>query len=176
MNAVDIRQRISQSAADFREIVWPHFSTDLGGGELVPVETVTDSAFATLLDTLGMTDVWQIVEHAGMRSLATRVQWGGINWRSWSIRCQLPSGRPTEWHKLTQYGEWQLPQYIIQSYLGHRGGPLLGAAAIKTRHLQVMLVNEWHGAARRNPADGTWFYPVWWQDAEQRGFDPITRP
>lgn len=174
--SVAVRELIDQSSSDFRRAVWPHFADALGGGELVPVETVTESSFATLLDTLGMTDVWQVIRPQGMRSLATRVQWGGVNYRSWTVRCQLPTGNPTEWHKLTQYGEWQLPQYVIQAYLDKRGGTLIEAAAIKTRHLQYMLINGWHGKKLPNPSDGTWFYPVWWQEAEDERMDVIRVP
>lgn len=176
MSVLDVRARLNQSASDFKEIVWPYYADALGGGELVPVETVTDSSFATLLDTLGMTDVWQVLEPHGMRSLATRVQWGETNWKSWTVRCRLRSGRPTEWHKLTQYGEWQLPQFIIQAYLDKPGGTLLGAAAIKRRDLQVMLINGWHGKERPNPVDGNHFYPVWWHQAKAQGFEIIQRP
>lgn len=168
---LDVKTRISQSAEAFRAIVWPHFAEPLGGGELVPVETVASSEFATLLDTLGMTDAWQVIPYRGMRALATRIQWGPKNWESWTVRCELPSGNPTEWHKLTQYGPWQLPHFVIQAYI--HDGRLLGAACIQTRDLQVMLINGWHGEARRNPQDGNLFYPVFWDRAIVEGFSVI---
>lgn len=168
-----LQHRLNQSSADFQRAVWPHFADALGGGELVPVETVTDSAFATLLDTLGMTDVWQIIKPHGMRSLATRVQWGQTNWATWTVRCRLRSGRPTEFQKLTQYGEWQLPQYVIQAYIDRPGGALISAAAIKTRDLQQILINGWHDPERINPKDGNGFYPVSWLMARLKGFQIV---
>jgi hypothetical protein len=165
-----VEAKIKISAAEFERAVWPHFSQQLGGGTLVPVESVTESGFATLLDTLGMTDAWQVVEPEGMRALATRCQFNGPNWHSWTVRYQRPSGRLTEWHKLTQHGVWQLPHYIIQAYISSVGGQLLGAAAIKTRDLQVMLINGWTGPVRRNREDGVLFLPIYWDEAEAQGF------
>jgi len=166
-----IEEAIRRSSAEFRSTVWPHFSDALGGGELLPVESVTESGFAKLLDTLAMTDAWQVVNETGMRGLATRVQWTSTAWCSWTVRYKLPSGRETEYHKLLREGPWQRPHYIIQAYVCD--GQLLDAAGIQTRDLQVMLLNGWHDEPRRNPQDGTLFIPVWWKDVEARGLNVI---
>lgn len=171
--SLEVEHRIRDSAADFRRAVWPRLRPYVGGGDLVPVETVTDSEFARLLDTLGMTDAWQVCDPHGIRAIASRVQWGSRVWASWTIRRSLRSGRPTEWHRLMQEGDWQLPQLIVQAYLDRPGGTLLAASAIWTSGLQRMLREGWHGLARLNPADDSTFYPVWWAEAARRGVEYI---
>lgn len=165
---------IARSADEFRHTVWPHFSDALGGGALIPVETVTDSTFAVALDALGMTDAWQVVSGTGIRGLATRIQWGPKSWDTWTIRKRLPSGRPTEYDKLTRDSDWHLPQYVIQAYVCD--GVLLGAAAIQTSDLQQILRNGWHGPERRNPRDGNTFVFIPWLAARVFGFEIIERP
>jgi hypothetical protein len=165
---------MAASAQDFRDQVWPLLRDDLGGGELVLVETVTNSPFASLLDRLGMTDAWQVVEGSGIRALATRVQWGWKDWGSWTIRTRLQSGGQTEWHKLTMLGDWHRPSYIIQAYLKQQGGPVISAACIRAIDMQLMLWNGWHG--KEKPYGGNWFVPVWWDDAVARGFKVLRWP
>lgn len=164
---------IRRSAETFRDVVWPHLGENLGGGELIPVETVSDSGFARLLDTLCMTDSWQLINETGMRALATRVQWHTKSWGTWTIRSELRSGRSTEYHKLTQGGDFQLPHYIIQAYVDKQDGSFISAAAIKTSDIQIMLKNGWHGERKPNPVDGNWFLPIAWSRARYHGFTVI---
>ena len=174
--SVAIDQAISDSARDFRDLVWPLFADELGGGQLVPVESVTQSGFAATLDMLGMTDAWQVVSPFGLRGLATRIQWGATPWDTWTIRCKLPSGRPTEWHKLTQDGAWHRPSYVIQAYVKQKGsGPVLSAACIQTVDLRELLIDGFYEGPRRNPSDGNLFVYVYWLMAELRGYQVIRR-
>jgi hypothetical protein len=162
-----IDRAIATSAKDFQRLVWPLFADKLGGGTLVPVESVTDSRFTKLLDTEAGIDAWQLVGSGGLRGLASRVQWGPTNWRSWTIRTRRPSGRPTERDKLINADISLLhPTYHIQAYLAAVGGPVLGAACIRTADLARLLLNGKHGSERPNPVDGAWFVPVWWDDAQ----------
>lgn len=164
------------SARDFRDQVWPLVREHLGGGDLEPVESVTDSRFATHLDTLGMTDAWQVVSPLGLRGLATRIQWrdsSGV-FPTWTVRYELPSGQPTEYHKLIADGEWHRPSFVIQAYLETRGGAVIAAACIATADLRALLLEGLHGQPLPNGRDGNLFVPVRWDIAERRGC-PIWR-
>lgn len=174
MNRVE--EAIQRSAETFRDTVWPHLAESLGGGELIPVETVTDSGFARLLDMLGMTDAWQVVNNRGMRGLSTRVQWTQRPYRTWTVRSQLNSGRATEFHKLMQPGDWQLPHYIVQAYVHPITLECLAAAAIRTADLQTMLRNGWHEREKENPRDRNLFIPVSWLTAHIYGLEVIEIP
>jgi hypothetical protein len=169
--SVDVERVISASALDFRELVWPRFAAALGGGSLVPVESVTDSAFAKLLDTQAGIDAWQVVGTGGLRGVASRVQWGGTCWDSWTVRTQRVSGARTERDKLIDPDFTLIrPSYHIQAYVDGRGGRLLAAACIRTNDLVRMVLGGLVGPERTNPVDGARFVPVWWDAAEQEGF------
>lgn len=167
-----VERAIGASAADFRAHVWPRFADRLGGGELIPVESVTDSMFAKLLDTRAGIDAWQVVADGGLRGVASRVQWGPMCWDSWTVRTQRVSGFPTERDRLI-HADYTLlrPAFHIQAYFEQRGGRLMGAACIRTLDLARMVIAGLHGPERRNPVDGTLFVPVWWQTAEDEGFE-----
>src|SRR5690606_902725 len=55
-----VEDRIERSASALRDLVWPVISDLVGGGGLIPVETVRESDFARILDTTGGIDAWQI--------------------------------------------------------------------------------------------------------------------
>jgi hypothetical protein len=173
MNRVEAA--ISRSAEAFRSFVWPHLSEPLGGGDLIPVETVTESGFARALDMLAMTDAWQLVNDIGMRGLATRVQWLSPTtpiWKSWTIRCQLRSGRETEIHKLLRPGDWQRPHYIIQAYV--LDDQCVAVGAIKTVDLIALLQDAGYvPEIRTNGIDGNRFHVVWWNRAMAFGADIV---
>lgn len=166
-----VAESITRSAETFRDRFWPLIGPDLGGGELVPVETVTHSHFAKLLDTLGMTDAWQVKNGHGMRALATRVQWCNRSWATWTIRFQLPSGNRTEYHKLMEPGDWQRPHYVIQSYVTADG---LECAAIRGSDLRLMLENGWYEGPRPAPGGNLFLY-VPWALPTQHGIEIIHR-
>lgn len=162
--AVD--RAMGASALDFRERVWPIVSRYLGGGDLIPVEAVTDSLFAKLLDSQAGIDGWQLVGSGGIRGIASRIQWGATCWRSWTIRTRTTSGARTEYDKLVDAdGTLLRPAYHVQAYLDQRGGAVLAAGCIRTNDLIRLLLAGRHGPERRNPTDGTYFVPVWWDDA-----------
>src|SRR3989304_1287929 len=70
----DVADALKASSRAFVEVVWPVVGPGIGGGELVPVETVTASGFAKDLDTLAGVDMWQVVRPEGMRPIASRMQ------------------------------------------------------------------------------------------------------
>lgn len=162
---------MTQSAQDFKAVVWPRLAPGLGGGELIPVETVTDSPFARLLDMEAGIDAWQLLQTGGMRAIASRVQWGLTCWETWTIRRRRINGSQTEYDKLINADlTLARPGLHIQAYLARRGGPLLGAACIRTADLIRLLLAGKHGEERVNGQDGVPFIPVHWDMAMDQGY------
>ena len=135
---------LSQSAADFQNVVWPLASTFpiVGGGTLRPVEAVATADFKDDLDLLAGIDAWQVDRGIPMmRGLASRVQWGG-RYDTFSIRYRLPSGQPTEFAKritsIQNRDQGHLfPHFTVQAYLDQPGGKLLSCAVIETAALYM---------------------------------------
>ncbi|MXV07208.1 MULTISPECIES: hypothetical protein [unclassified Xanthomonas] len=138
----EFQHNLSQSALDFQTRVWPHIASHprIGGGELHLVEANVDTALARDLDTLAGIDAWQVVgNRIGMRSIASRVQWGQDR-RTFSIRYRKPSGAETEYEKrlaAIRHPELGLsyPHLTVQAFLDERGGRVCSVAAITTEHL-----------------------------------------
>lgn len=136
-------EQLTDSAADFLNVVWPEISLTpiIGGGFLRPVEAVTEQGFAKELDLLAGIDAWQILKHpnSALRGIASRVQWGAAH-DSFSIRLSSRYGQETEFHKRlhavrnTEEG-FIYPHITVQAYLESRQGQLISAAAIRTRDL-----------------------------------------
>lgn len=171
----DWRQDLSWSARDFIAIVWPQISGWCHGGELRPVEGVTDRRTEADLDRLAGIDAWQIVDGVGMRGIASRVQAmedsGYTNpWASFTIRERRTSGAVTELAKrmraMDDDAGWLLPDLTVQAYLDRRGGRLLHVAMTYTRQLyeHVRDTTEW--VRRTNGDDGNLFLVVWHHDLQ----------
>lgn len=158
------------SARYFRDEVWPLFEERLGGGRLVPVESVTDSEFAKLLDTQAGIDGWQLVSDGGIRGIASRVQVGRC-WRSWTIRTKTRYGGKTERDKLLDVDLTLLrPSLHIQAYTASLREPPSAAACIRTADLIRLLVAT-SSREMSNPQDGNLFVPIWWDDALAQGYE-----
>lgn len=165
--SAEIEQRMRRSAADFQEHVWPSVRECCGGGELRPVEGTWDE----YADYLAGVDHWQIdTEHQRMRGLASRIQYGPSNWRSFTVRERLPSGRRTEAAKRLEAIRrgWLYPALTAQAYL--EGSDLLGAAVVRTVDLYEWLT-KYPSLRRRNPEDGVEFRVAWWTDLVKAGIE-----
>jgi hypothetical protein len=133
--------KLSQSAEAFESIVWPAvcLHPDIGGGELIPVESVTQKRFTQQLDIYGGIDAWQLIQPGGIRGIASRVQWGADR-QTFSIRYQTASGNETEYAKRlralndTDAG-YLTPHFTVQAYIGKENNELQSVAVITTRHL-----------------------------------------
>jgi hypothetical protein len=165
---------LSDSAAAFRDIVWPRIAPICGGGEIVPMEGVKAesgafSLFAGAVDRLCGIDAWQLCAEHGMRGIATRIQFGGKPWASFTMRERRATGAPTELEKRARClaqarRRWLLPALTVQAYVSARGpgGRLLYAAVAYTEDL-VSAASAEGGPfeRRRNPADGNDFLVLW---------------
>lgn len=176
----EVAKDLSRSAADFQEIVWPVISDWFGGGELVPVESVTAAGFSKELDMLAGIDAWQIKGNDLIRGIGSRVQWirdGGKRWDTFSVRRSRISGVKTEYEKRLYaiehpHAGWLLPALTVQAYLRDTTRELLSVAAIFTpdliQHIHKGVEGIDYGV--RPNADGrSDFYYVDWHILEARG-------
>ena len=158
-----VERKMAQSAAAFLQVVWPCVRSAFGDGDLISVESVTDSNMARHLDMLAGIDAWHIQTGAGMRGIASRVQ-VGTSWRSFTIRLELDSGAETEYAKRGRAlaaapGRWLFPYLTCQAYLGSWDGPLLSAAVAKTSDIIKCVDRGW---CEKRRTDNASFAVVFW--------------
>lgn len=164
--------RMGRSATAFRDIVWPAVREHLGGADAFAVEAVTDAEFAKQLDMVAGIDAWVIPGGRYVRGLASRVQWPrtGLCYRTFTVRYAKANGARTEYAKrrqeLVTVGAIT-PHYWCHAYLRPKDNGLLGAAVALTRDI-ITLVGEGVGYERHNPADGTSFWCVDWDELRSR--------
>lgn len=136
-----VKKQIKKSSLALTNLVWPKVNDICGGGELSPVETVSDVDFVKTLDTMAGIDAWQIIrEKSFMRGIASRVQWTDSPYESYTIRYLLSSGYKTEFQKRASALKnkdqgFLYPEITIQAYINDAGDKLLCAAVIKTYDL-----------------------------------------
>lgn len=128
---------LTNSAADFLGIVWPAIQKDLGGGELIPVESIADKGMATLLDQRSGIDAWHLSQNHQIRGIASRIQWAEEPWNTFTVRYSRDSGAETEYGKrkrdIAADKGWLYPHLTIQAYINE--GKLLSAAVVQTTAL-----------------------------------------
>lgn len=135
----EVARDLSWSAAVFVRAVWPVVRACCGGGDLIPVESVTEGGVAHSLDVLAGIDAWQVHGGMGMRGIASRVQKGQA-WNTFTIRYRRASGAETEYVKrlraMNQEGRgWLYPHLTVQAYVAEDGATLLSAAVVQTTDL-----------------------------------------
>jgi hypothetical protein len=174
------KEAIKESSSNFVHIVWPKIKQQIGGGYLIPIESVTDSKFADYLDTQSGIDAWQVLGNTdGIRGIASRVQVSKTQnpFNSFTVRYRLASGRETEYQKrmraikCTDRG-LLFPFLTIQSFID-KEKKFLSAAVIKTVSLfeSVMLCPDlWH---KRVAPDGNVFIYAFWEDLQRNGYNII---
>ena len=134
---------LKDSNYEFIRLVWDQIKNTVGGGELLPIETIQDNRIAKMLDMNCGIDFWQILNPSGIRGIASRVQW--LDWYSslnpyntFTIRYKKANGWATEYEKLkrafTTPGCFY-PQYFCQAYvkLPRREGDLISCAVADTK-------------------------------------------
>ena len=145
----------------------------LGCGEAIPVESVTHSSFAKQLDTHAGIDAWIVHRQGYMRGLASRVQRGDKNWRTFTVRMSKRSGYATEFRKrqLEMVTPGAItPYYWCHAYVGP-ADDLIGAACAKAADV-IRAVSYGIGWEKTNP-DGTVFWCVPWDDLPTDGYQLI---
>ena len=169
---------ITDSAFDFIRVVWPAIKSKCGGGELIPVETVTDSKFTKLLDIKAGIDAWQAHQEKGIRGIASRVQWG-CKFKSFTQRALLPSGVETEIHKrlrtFRNKNGYLFPYLTIHAYLcaPRREGELIYICVVKTedlyQYIDYRIKNNIPLDRQINPEDGNKFDIIWVNELKKYG-------
>jgi len=170
----DIARRLTQSAQDFQEIVWPRIAPWCGGGQLIPVESVTAQRMAKMLDLLAGIDAWQVNNEHGVRGITSRVQWGYPH-NSFTVRARTPRGNPTELEKRlaaldSPQSGWLFPALTCQAYLDRPGGRLLSVGLARTADV----CRQAHDKVRRGvpllvSPTGEEFMPVYWLELQEKG-------
>lgn len=167
----DWKSDLSDSAFEFNRLVWPMCRVACGGGELVPVESVSEVGFAKQLDMHAGVDAWQISTSQGMRAIASRIQWGQ-SWSTFTIRKRRFSGAETEYDKrlraIRERKGWLWPYLTIQAYvsLPRRTGGLLSCAVARTEDVIDMIVEGEAWTRRTTNAE---FWAVSWQEMKDCG-------
>lgn len=154
-----VQLSIKRSSDTFLNVVWPEIGPIFGNGQIIPVETVTDSHMAKMLDVCAGVDMWMLVGQS-MYAVASRVQYGRTAWNTFTVRRSLVSGGRTEFHKRRDAitSGALFPKLTVQAYVD--GDRLLSVAAVDTVHL--FDVCEKHPEQRRRAPDGNEFLYVKW--------------
>ena len=137
----DFKSDLKDSSAAFLRVVWPAMKDMVGGGKIIPIESVTDDAMTEMLDRYSGIDAWHLSDGRQMRGVASRVQWGNA-WNTFTVRYSRDSGAKTEYEKrkfdIESNAGWLYPHLTVQAFIeGRKGdnGDLLSVAVIKTKSL-----------------------------------------
>jgi len=151
---------LRKSAKAFKEVVWPEINHWFGGGILTPVEDVTQSDMAQMLDMYSGIDAWYIEKEVGIRGIGSRVQFGEKNWDTFSIRKRRFSGTRTEYAKLTNAieNDWLYPYWFIQAYINKN--KILSAALAKTFDI-IEYIKTTPSCPVRETSNASFYYVDW---------------
>ena len=188
----EVSKDLNDSANDFKHVVWPQIKHWCQDGEIIPMETVTDSNFAKRLDMLAGIDAWQVVSGKGIRGVASRVQYQykmvfdpkakrmvekkqfTKPYASFTVRKMRSSGAETEWAKriraIDDPGNWLAPSLIIQAYLDRRGGRLLAAFMVENNKMFEFAKSDFENSVyeiKPNRYDGNLMAIFWVKWLEQ---------
>ena len=164
MNA-NVARQMEWSTRMFQNVIWPRMSETCSGGRLVMVESVVDEGFTKELDMLAGIDAWQVFDRLHrMRGIASRVQ--KRKFKTFTIRSQVRSGGPTEYHKRLEairYAKkgYLLPHLTVQGYVDCEG-QFSHAGAVRTKDLYAYAEKYWDTLFEGNNGDGTKFRAVPW--------------
>jgi hypothetical protein len=156
-----IHAAIKLSNERFLLHVWPAVKHMVGGGDIVPVEAVTNPRFAEdMLDKFGSIDLWHILPEKGkMRGMASRVQKlrSGI-FQTFTLR---DNGPRSEYERLATSidGHFLHPELFCQAYLmpGYAADALAYAAMVRVRDLIKFFQTNSGWRFDKNTEDGKAF-------------------
>jgi len=140
----DFKTDLSDSAFDFKRVVWPTLQKALGGGSYIPVEEETAKGLTQCLDIYAGIDAWHVdEENKIMRGLASRIQWCSKGWDTFTIRYKRNSGACTEYEKRIDAINGDrgalYPHLTIQAYVTERKtGELINVGVVNTKDLFLL--------------------------------------
>jgi len=135
----DWKDDLARSNCAFLNVVWPEISVACGGGEISQVDISEKSKIECKLDMSCGIDFLQTTE-TGCKGIAVRVQFGCVDWGTFTIRKERFSGAKTEFQKRTQAiksdGEIIYPHITIHAYVsGQDDSELVNAYVAKTKNI-----------------------------------------
>lgn len=159
-----VKVDMKKSIDCFENLVWPVIKENIGGGELITLESVNmdQDLTAKYLDLRCGADYLQVIDGEGTRILASRVQQSFKNWRSFTIRKERATGTTTEYEKLVNalnMGGAIMPYYTVQAYVDKES--VIGVGVAKTEDI-IDAIKAGKFEERTNPQDGNLFYAVFW--------------
>ena len=158
---------LEKSNKAFINLVWPVIKKSCGNGNIKPVEIIKDNDIAKDLDVLCGIDIWQTIIGKGSRGIASRVQFGPKNWKTFTVRNFRTSGYKTELQKrldaINSGGRYIYPYLTCQAYVSKDESRLLGCALAKTKDI-YNAIEEGKFVNRTNGDDGTGFIAVRFED------------
>lgn len=157
----EVRKRITETSDTFVRVVWPTIGRALGGGDLIPVEEVTDRRFAKeYLDKYSGIDCWQVLhDKSQVRGIARRVQRPIRKlFRTFTIRHGNNGSYRCEFEKrleaMTSHNGWLRPAVMIQAYLTPLPDNVLKAVAVAYMDdLISVIAHGEQGTGPRDPKD-----------------------
>lgn len=173
-----IDSRMRASTRDFLRVVWPVIGR--GFGTPIPVETVTENAFAVELDRRAGIDMWLVGRDGHLRGLASRVQWPktGRPFRTFTVRVRSRYGGPTEYDKrraeIASPGALT-PHYVCQAYVSPDHQTLLAAAVARMGDV-ISAVERGIGWLMPPNPDGTRGWAVPWSALADEGAPIVIWP
>ena len=173
-----LEHAMRQSADDFKNVVWPTFGPLIGGGTIIPVESVTQNQMAKHLDVYAGIDAWQVLPDNNVRGIGSRVRYGRV-WNDFTVRARLSTGGDTEWQKrlyaVTHPHLGLLtPQWTITAYIDRAGGALQSCAAVKTESLIRFIQAHLGKLELQRTHTGEQFYAVGFARLARWGADVVT--
>ena len=164
------KESATTSAKYARELIYPKIK-ELGyiSGIIKSTEDIdNDDMIVKLLDKICGIDALSKDENI-VYTLSNRIQYGQ-DWGSFTIRGKTGKGSDnTEYkkRKLAIENGGLYPEYIIQSYIDYDGS-LLSIGVAKTIDI-IKYIDDKKPELKKNPRDGSLFYPVYWKNVKMVG-------
>lgn len=177
----DVAFDMEWSSKAFVDVVWPRIRHWFGESDVIPVETVTEAAFAKQLDIDAGVDFWVVRKNKGLTPVASRIQLikpGAMPYNSFTIRASRPKGKETEMHKrLRAIREsdrgYLYPHVTIQAFLKKADLTFMSVAGVLTKDLYCHIDQYSINRARNG---GETFKIAYWAQLRKLGAKIKTIP
>jgi hypothetical protein len=155
----------NETAIIFDKLLKPKL-VDLLGGDVENIENNKKDKMSMAFDRYAGIDAWLIKGDEGIRGIASRIQFGNTNWRSFTIRKERETGHITEFEKRKYAIEhnWIYPYWIIQAFISKDKQKILGFAVAKMQDI-IEIINRDLCYERKSGDDQigkTSFYVIDW--------------
>ena len=128
----EVYKDMDKTAIIFNRFLKPRLA-ELLGGKIENIEGSTKDDMVKAFDRFAGIDAWLIKSDEGIRGIASRIQLGDKNWRSFTIRKERETGHSTEYdkRKYSMTNNWIYPFWIVQAFVSKDGQNLLGFGLAK---------------------------------------------